>query len=258
MENIMQHFRKDEQPFIETAIGWIRDVDNSYAPKLTDFLDPRERFIVESLVSGTDLLMESSGVFSESERMRVLLYPNYYTPEEQDFQVAVFSVKYASKFLTIEHKDVLGSLMSLGLERYKFGDIHLQDDEVQFAVVEELKDYIKSNFTSIGKAKIAIIEVEDAADLIVSESAWIEMMNIVSSLRLDTILASLLSVSRQKAVSLIRGDKVRVNWTSVNDPSVILYESDILSIRGSGRFKVVAIEGRTRKDNIKLLTGKLE
>lgn len=254
----MQHFRKDEQPFIETAIGWIREVENSYAPKLTDFLDPRERFIVESLVAGSDLLVGSYGAFSESERMRVLLYPDYYVPEKEDYGIAIFSVKYASKFLTIEHKDVLGSIMSLGLERYKFGDIHLEGDEVQFAVVTELKDYISANFTSIGKAKIAVEELLNEEDLIVSESAWIETMNIVSSLRLDTVIASLLSISRQKAASLIRGDKVRVNWTSVNDSSLILYESDILSIRGSGRFKVVAIEGRTRKDNIKLLTGKLE
>lgn len=258
MENIMQHFRRDEQPFVETALGWIREVEDSYAPKLTDFLDPRERFIIESLVAGSDLLIDSYGAFSESERMRVLLYPNYYSPVKEDYRIAIFSVKYASKFLTLEHKDILGSIMSLGLERYKFGDIHLEEDEVQFAVVAELKDYIRANFTSIGKAKIAVEEVTSEENFIVAETSWLETMNIVSSLRLDTVIASLLAVSRQKAASLIRGEKVRVNWTSVADPSIILYESDILSIRGSGRFKVIAIEGRTRKDNIKLLTGKLE
>ena len=58
MERIMQHFRKDEQPFIETVVGWIREVENTYAPKLTDFLDPRERYIVESLTNGHDLISE--------------------------------------------------------------------------------------------------------------------------------------------------------------------------------------------------------
>ena len=97
MDKIMQHFRKDEQPFIETAIGWISEVENSYAPKLTDFLDPRERFIVESLISGTDVLIEAYGAFPNSERMRVLLYPNYYVPEREDFDITVFRVKYARK-----------------------------------------------------------------------------------------------------------------------------------------------------------------
>ena len=63
MEAIMQHFRKDEQPFIETVIGWIREVENTYVPKLTDFLDPRERFIVESLTVGADLIVDAYGAF---------------------------------------------------------------------------------------------------------------------------------------------------------------------------------------------------
>lgn len=258
MDSIMQHFRKDEQPFIETAIGWIREVENNYAPKLTDFLDPRERFIVESLIGNIDVLVESYGAFPNSERMRVLLYPNYYIPEREDFEITVFQVNYASKFLTLEHKDVLGSLMSLGIDRSKFGDIHLVEDEVQFSIGTELKDYMIANFTSIGKAKISVKEVENLETLIVTNDTWIESMQVVSSMRLDTVVAGLLTISRRKAAILIHGDKVKVNWTSRNDPAMELYESDILSIRGSGRFKVIAIEGRTRKDNIRLLTGKLE
>lgn len=258
MESIMQHFRKDEQPFIEMALGWLREVENSYAPKLTDFLDPRERFILESLIGDLDVLVESYGAFPNSERMRVLLYPNYYVPEREDFEVTVFKVHYATKFLTLEHKDVLGSLMSVGIDRSKFGDIHLDGDEVQFAVATELKDYMTANFTSIGKAKVSVNIVENLDELIVTHDIWVESLEIVSSMRLDTVVAGLISVSRQKAATLIHGDKVRVNWTTQNNPAMELYESDLLSIRGSGRFKVIAIEGRTRKDNIRLLTGKLE
>ena len=257
MDAIMQHFRKDEQPFIEMAMGWVREVENTYAPKLTDFLDPRERFIIESLI-GTDLLVDFYGAYPKSERMRVLLFPSYYVPEQTDFEVTVFRVKYATKFLTLEHKDVLGSLMSLGIERAKFGDIQLVGDEVQFAVVSELKDYMTANFTSIGKAKVSVEEVVNKEELIVTHDTWIESLQIVSSMRLDTVVASQLKISRQKASVLIRSDKVRVNWATQNDPSAELYESDMLSIRGSGRFKIIAVEGRTRKDKVRLLTGQLE
>ena len=258
MDSIMQHFRKDEQPFIETAIGWVREVENTYAPKLTDFLDPRERFIVESLIGNSDILVNAYGTFPNSERMRVLLYPSYYVPERGDYEVTVFKVNYATKFLTLEHKDVLGSLMSLGINRSKFGDIQLSGDEVQFAVTTELKDYMTANFTSIGKAKVSIIEVPNIEELIVTNDTWVESLQIVSSMRLDTVVSELLTTSRQKAASLIHSDKVKVNWSTQNNPAIELYESDMLSIRGAGRFKVIAIEGRTRKDNIRLLTGKLE
>jgi RNA-binding protein YlmH len=258
MDAIMQHFRKDEQPFIEMALGWIREVENSYAPKLTDFLDPRERFILDSLIGGTDILVESYGAYPESERMRGLLFPSYYVPELTDFEVTVFRVKYATKFLTLEHKDVLGSLMSLGIDRAKFGDIQLAGDEVQFAVVSDLKDYMTANFISIGKAKVSVEEVETKEELIAAHDTWIESLQIVSSMRLDTVIASLLNFSRQKASVLIRSDRVRVNWATQNDPSAELYESDMLSIRGFGRFKIIAVEGRTKKDKVRLLTGHLE
>lgn len=258
MDTIMQHFRKDEQSFIENVMGWVREVEYSYVAKLTDYMNPRERFIVKSLTGGTDLSVEAYGAYEDAERKRVLLYPNYYVPEREDYAVTVFKVNYASKFVTLEHKDVLGSLMSLGIDRSKFGDIRLNEEGVQFAVVGELKDYMIANLTSIGKSKVTVTELVNHEELITSDDTWIEEMNIVSSMRLDVVVSAILTISRQKAAALINGDKVRVNWTSQNEPSLELYEADIISIRGSGRFKVIAIEGRTKKDKVRLLTGKLE
>lgn len=258
MESILQHFRKDEQPFIESAMGWVREVENMYVPKLTDFLNPRERYIVNSLVGGNDLLVSEEGGFEQAERKRMLIYPSYHTPELADYGVTVFKVKYPRKFLTLKHKDVLGSLMSLGIDRSKFGDIRMMDDEVQFVVTTELKDYMTANFTSIGKAKISVEEVKAGENYLRSVDEWLESTEIVSSMRLDAVIASLLNLSRQKATLLIKGDKVRVNWATENNPAEELFEEDILSIRGFGRFKMIAIEGRTRKDKIRLITGKLE
>lgn len=258
MEAILQHFRKDEQPFIETAMDWIREVEHMYIPKLTDFLNPREVYIVQSLIGSGDVLFAKKGVFEDAERKRVLIYPNYYEPKDEDFGVTIFKVKYPTKFLTLKHKDVLGSLMSLGIDRSKFGDIKMLEDEVQFAVASELDDYMVANFTSIGKAKVMVEKVVDKEDFISSSEKWIEETQIVSSMRLDAIVASLVNFSRQKATMLIRSDKVRVNWTSENNPAAELFEEDILSIRGFGRFKMIAIEGRTRKDKVRLITGKLE
>ena len=258
METILQHFRKDEQPFIEMAIGWIREVEDMYSPKLTGFLDPRQQFIVDSIVRNSNLSVDSYGAFPEAERQRKLIYPDYYVPETGDYQIALFNVKYASKFMKLEHKDILGSMMSLGIDRSKFGDIRVGEDEVQFAVADELKDYIKANFTSIGKSKVSVEENERPEEWIGTTETWTEETHIVSSLRLDVVIAALTNSSRQKAASLIHGEKVKVNWTVRDQPAFELQESDMLSVRGSGRFKVIAIEGRTRKDKIRLIIGKLE
>ncbi|MGG0667105.1 RNA-binding protein [Lederbergia citrisecunda] len=258
MDSIIQHFRKDEQPFIETVIGWTREVEDTYSPKLTGFLDPRQIFILSSIVKSSDLQFGVHGAFQEPERQRALIYPDYYEPTEEDFQVTVFAVRYPAKFMTLEHRDILGSLMALGIDRSKFGDIRLEEDVVQFAAAEEMKDYLTANLTSIGKSKIRVEELGSSDELIVMAESWKEELYTISSLRLDSLVASLVNCPRQKAVSLIQNDKVKVNHVVRDQQAFEVNESDILSIRGSGRFKIMSIEGRTRKDKIRLLIGRLE
>lgn len=38
-DNVAQHFRKDEAPFIETATGWIQQASDEYRPILTLFFE---------------------------------------------------------------------------------------------------------------------------------------------------------------------------------------------------------------------------
>ncbi|MCM3742765.1 RNA-binding protein [Sporosarcina luteola] len=258
MDSIIQHFRKEEQPFIETVVGWTREVEDTYSPKLTGFLDPRQIFILNSIVKSTGLQFGVHGAFQEPERQRALIYPDYFEPEDNDFQVSIFTIRYPAKFMTLEHKDILGSIMALGIDRSKFGDIRLEGDLVQFAVAEEMKDYLFANLTSIGKSKVRVEELGPSDELIVLAESWKEELHTISSLRLDSLVASLVNCPRQKAVSLIQNDKVKVNHVVRDQQAFEVNESDILSIRGSGRFKVLSIEGRTRKDKIRLLIGRLE
>ncbi len=258
MEEIFQHFRKDEQQFIEQASDWLRDVEDMYAPRLTDFLDPRQRFIIASLIGARDVLMSASGVFDNAERERVLLHPSYYVASPEDFQVTLFELRYPVKFVTLKHPDILGALMSLGLDRGKFGDIRIGDGRVQLAVMEEIAPYIRANFTSAGKVKVQLEEVTDASSFLPVFEEWAEEAHTVSSLRLDTVMSSVYKISRQKAAALISGGKVKVNWSEQEQVSFELHESDMISVRGHGRVRVLAIEGRTKKDKIRLQIGKLE
>lgn len=258
MEHLIQHFRKDEQPFIEQVVGWQREVEDRYAPKLTDFLDPRQRFIVTSVVSQSDdLSVYEEGVFDEPERMRLMIAPSYFTPGEEDYQITVFSVGYPSKFVQLKHPDVLGALLSVGIERSKFGDIRVAENTVQFAVAAEVADYVRANLTSMGKVKVHLEEVGTQPLLCLKEE-WVESTTTVSSMRLDVVLATILNISRQKSQNLITAGRVKVNWTVREQVSFELQEGDILSARGFGRLKVIMTEGRTKKDKIRLQIGRLE
>jgi RNA-binding protein YlmH len=259
MEYLIQHFRKDEQPFIERVLEWKQDVEFRHHFRLTDFLDPRERFIVSAIIGqNEELSIHSYGVFDEAERTRMIICPAYLEPNLEDYQITIFSINYPTKFHQLKHRDVLGSLLSLGMTRSKFGDIKLAENEIQFALTSEVADYIQTNLVTIGKAKIQLDVVNDLSHLIRGQENWLDKSFTVSSMRLDAILSTALKISREKSKMLVQKGKVKVNWTVRESVSFELQEGDIVSVSGYGRVRIQQIEGRTKKEKIRILMGHLE
>ena len=96
---------------------------------------------------------EFSGGIEGAERQRVLLFPDYYSLEQTDFQICLFEIVYPKKFITLEHRQILGTLMSLGLRREKFGDILIQNDQIQFIAAEEIRTYLSVNLEKSEKLR---------------------------------------------------------------------------------------------------------
>ncbi|WP_210363748.1 RNA-binding protein [Bacillus sp. REN3] len=254
--NLYQHFRPEEREFIDQVINWKEYVEQNYAPKLTDFLDPREQQILATVIGKhAEVKWELFGGASGTERKRAFLFPEYLEAEKEDFQIKLFGIEYAKKFVTIEHRQVLGSLMSLGLKRGKYGDILIDGDTVQFFAAAEVAGYIGLQLESIGRAAISLKELPLEQAVPIKEK-WTEMTATVSSLRLDTVMASFYNLSRQKSQLLIQHGHVKVNWTTVENPAFECGEGDILSVRGHGRAKIAAIEGKTKKDKYRVIAGR--
>ncbi|MBM4764005.1 RNA-binding protein [Bacillus sp. B15-48] len=254
--NLYQHFRSEEREFIDQVIGWKHDVEYSYASKLTDFLDPREQLIVKTIIGNhSDVKWSFFGGSEYTERQRALLFPEYMEPVQEDFQVSLFELDYAKKFVSIEHRQVLGSLMSLGLKRGKFGDIWINGDRIQFFAAAEISDYVRLQLDRVGRAGITLKEVP-LIEAIKPEETWREISVTVSSLRLDTLLSAIYNVSRQKAQTYIQHGGVKVNWTSIENVAFECGEGDTLSVRGHGRAKIVTIEGKTKKEKWRVIAGR--
>lgn len=255
--SIYQHFRPEEKDFIDQVYSWRSYVENSYAPKLTDFLDPREQKILQLIIGEhQEIKYQLFGGHMQAERKRGLLFPDYYQPEEKDFQISLLEVDYPKKFITIEHPQVLGSLMSLGLSRSKFGDILMEGEQIQLILCEEIKEYIRLQLESIGKAKVQLKEKGLEACIEVKDS-WIESSTTVSSLRLDTIIAGIYNIARQKAQQYIQQGYAKVNFTSIENSAFLCEEGDLLSVRGQGRSIIKTIEGKTKKDKWRIVVGKM-
>ncbi|ASB89700.1 RNA-binding protein [Bacillus sonorensis] len=252
MSDIYQHFRKDEEPFIDQVLEWKQIVADQYRMKLTDFLDPREQVILNSLVGQPDeVKLGFFGGFSEAERKRAILYPEYAEPSAEDFQLQAYEVLYPQKFASIEHRELLGSLMGIGLKRQKFGDLIYAGGIWQFVCSEEVADFVFSQLGQIGKVKVSLEKIP-LSKLKVPEQDVEIMDDTVSSLRLDSVCSAVSRLSRQKAQALVKNGLVKVNWKVIEDPSYSLAEGDKLSVRGFGRFTLKSIDGKTKKGKWRL------
>ncbi|PGO27689.1 RNA-binding protein [Bacillus cereus] len=254
--SIYEHFRPDEEVFVDKVLEW-KQAAEYHQVKLTDFLDPRQQQIVSMVIGQGEVAVRFDGAMPESERKRALIYPDYLELNEEEFQVEVLEIDYPSKFYTLEHRQILGAFMSLGLTREKCGDILLQENRAQIAVAKEVASYIEMNLQSIGKVKVSLTPVQAEQILLVGEK-WGEKSGTVSSLRLDVLLAEMLHISRQKVQPLIKGGLVKVNWKTVEQTAYECFPGDVFSVRGYGRSKIFSVEGKTKRDKWRILYGILK
>ncbi|MCT4785495.1 RNA-binding protein [Exiguobacterium aestuarii] len=252
--SVYDHYRPSERAFVEQVLDWVQQVEDSYVLKLTDFLDPREQQIVKQLV-GKQLVIHDDGGFEGAERRRLILAPEYYELNVDDFEIEIRRIEYPTKFVDLTHRQVTGTLLNAGLKRQKFGDVVLEDEIVQFATTREAVGFIEMNLERVGKAKVRISAVAKDDILVVPETEWVEGFGIVSSLRFDTVVSEVLNISRQKAQALVKHGDCKVNHKAIEDPSFMLEPDDLLSVRGYGRIKMMEILGSTKREKIKIQYG---
>lgn len=257
MEQVYQHFRKEEQPFIDAAQSWIIQVQDSYAPYLSDFLDPRQQFILEMLVGKKgDVKLYLDGGYEPAERKRAMLCPEYFIPASEDFELALLEIKYPVKFAQLSHGKVLGTLLGTGMDRAQFGDILSDGERWQFFMTKTVSSYVQLQVEKMGNISVRL-EEKNYIDLIKSVDDWTIEHDTVSSLRIDTVISTVYNISRQRAKELVQSGKIKLNWTPFERPDFELGIMDILSIRGYGRIQIRAIEGKSKKDKWRVEFGVL-
>jgi RNA-binding protein YlmH len=256
--SIYQHYRPEEHEFVDRVLNWKTETIERYSPKLTDFLDPREQEIVKTIVGNdTEVRLSLWGGSSYSERKRALIYPNYYEPVSEDFQMVFYDIVYPSKFSTIEHRDILGAIMNIGVKRGKYGDILVSGDKVQFICAAEIAGFIELNLTKVGKTGVKLKSIEEI-ELVEVKAEYNEKNGTVSSLRLDVVIAEIYNLSRSKVSPLIQQGRVKLNHKVTDQVAAEVLEGDELSVRGFGRSKLIAIEGTTKKEKWRIRYGLLK
>ncbi|MGX7106715.1 YlmH family RNA-binding protein [Hutsoniella sourekii] len=258
MDHIYQHYRKEEESFVNQVFDWVNQVENTYVAYTTPFLTPREAMIVKQLLANNeDLRLYFDGAYPKAERLRAVISPLYYEVQAKDFQLQSLRINFPSKFADLSHGKILGTLLSTGIDRDRIGDIITDNVDWHLVVDARISDYLIQQVTKISNVGVHL-ETIDSDQLLLPSETWVEETVIASSMRLDTLVSNVYNFSRQRAKDSIHSGLVKVNFVEVDRPDLEVGLQDIVSLRKFGRFWIVAIEGVTRKDNYRLKINKLE
>ena len=166
---------------------------------------------------------------------------------EEDFPIVTIQIQPKLKKFAdnLTHRDFLGALMNLGIERKFLGDIIVKDNVAYFFIIEKLSQYVCENLT---KVKHTVIFTEVVSNIPQGELLKTESVSIpVSSPRLDCLIAGIYNLSRSRVVDIFSARRVFVNGRLIENISHIPKEDDIISVRGVGRFVFSSTGGTSKK-----------
>jgi len=158
---------------------------------------------------------------------------------------------------TLGHRDILGSLMALGIERDTIGDIIADEPPITLVCLPKLGGYIIENLTKAGRIGINITEIS-LNELPVRTETLHNKTDTVASLRLDAVISAAFGLSRTKAAELISAGRVNLDYELCMQPAKELSEGALLSVRGLGRARLLKAGGVSKKGRILIQIGLYE
>lgn len=149
---------------------------------------------------------------------------------------------------TLTHRDYLGSLMNLGVERSCIGDICLKDNKAYIFCVERMSGFICENLLTVSREKLKCRVLDSAEELPQDIVPKLERRTFtVSSNRLDCVISAVYGLSRAESLETVKRGEVFVSQKVCLSPSETLDEMSVVSVRGKGKFVYVGVNYISRK-----------
>lgn len=149
------------------------------------------------------------------------------------------------------HRDYLGALMNLGIERGTLGDIIIDGKHAFLFCTEKMAPYIAENLDKVRHTNVKCRIAERIPESAITRVE--RRMVQVSAARADSIIAKVYNLSRGESTGLFRAKKVFVNGRQNENNGGQLKAGDKVSVRGFGRFQFVETAGETRKGKLNVV-----
>lgn len=214
-------------------------------PRFVGFLSPSEAGEVMGLVKNTDHMF--FGGYDLADRTYLGIFPDWCEKSEEIFPITPITFLYR-ECDKLTHRDFLGTLMSLGIKRSAVGDIVVGSGKAVAFVSSDIEDYIVSQITKVGGVGVKVL-VDTNVD-ISKNISYLECSATISSNRVDSVIAALISKGRTKASELIAEGVVSVNSKQVSKNTQSINNGDVVSIRQFGKFIITSADRKTKKGRL--------
>lgn len=219
-----------------------KHIEKLYKYGYTDFLLPNEFLQVKNKLKKTEYNVYKPYIDSE----KVILYRKV-KPE-----IVLYKIICSE---TLRHQDILGTLFSLNLSIYVYGDIVIDDGNYYLFVLPVISKYLESNLINIRNVPITL-EKEDLSVIANYQRKYEKIEIQVSSLRIDAILSKITRLSRISINEKIKSNEIYLNYNILTNNSYIIKENDIFSIKKYGKYKYNNVVNITKKGNFIIVIDK--
>ena len=216
----------------------------------TSFLTPAEQEDFLRCPESARYDFTFDGGYEAAERKLLVAGNSGVVGYPPDPPVSVIAVKPASRRFAedLSHRDYLGAILNLGIERSLIGDILVREKQAWFFCLDSAADFLVSSLTRVRNTTVSASIVSGEVPEL--QPRYEPMRLNVASERLDAVLSAFTGLSRARTAPLFSGEKVFVNGRVVADKSMKLKEGDIVSVRGFGKAVYDGIEYETRKSRL--------
>lgn len=219
----------------------------------TKFMDMRQRSLAAAYLEQVRAeRYVFYGGYDEAERCVLLFYPDYWEEDDakapENVPICLIRAK-KSPADTLSHRDYLGSLMGLGIQRECVGDILVTEEGAELLVLADMAEFILTHYEKAGRKRLRLSQ-EPLEHLHTAKEDSRTVRASVASLRLDGVLAAAFGLSRSEAATQIRKGLVYQNFRLSSKADHEVAAGDVLNIRGKGKAEITEIGGQSRKGRI--------
>ena len=226
------------------GLCWQRDIQTH-----SGFLTLREQTVFHSIereLAPVRVLL--AGGYPQAERKMVCFLASY-EEESAPLPIRVLSVVPAAPRFAqpLTHRDYLGAVMNLGIERSCVGDILAEENGCFIFCLEAMEEFLCRELTMVGRTPVVCTPAERPEQIAPRRQP---VGGSVASVRLDNVIAMVFNLPRSRVAPYIEGERAFIDGRLETSASARLSGGEVVSVRGLGKFQYLGEQKETKKGRL--------